>query len=144
MWNLRSFQGVIQCFYQLWRPLEHKAVPAPVQAPLGPHHPVPEGLRDEQAQLHAPALHQQASGHGAQRQPHSGPQLQERRVQSGINRQTFYLFYLLFVFIPSLLNDSAFTAASCFLFHSLQVYEGLKPSDKFEKTLDYRLALLDF
>ena len=32
----------------------------------------------------------------------------------------------------------AVTAALCFLYLSLQVYEGLKPSDKFEKTLDYR------
>lgn len=64
-------------------PVEHKAVPAAVQAALGAHHSVPEGLGDQQAQLHAPTLHQPPAGHGAPRQPLSGPQLQERCAQSG-------------------------------------------------------------
>ncbi len=38
----------------------------------------------------------------------------------------------------------ALTDVLCFLLFSLQVYEGLKPSDKYEKTLDYRCAFSGF
>lgn len=67
-----------------WPSTAHQAVPVAVQAAHGSHHPVSEGLGDQQTKLHAAALHQPAPGHGAPGQPRPGPQLQERRLHAGI------------------------------------------------------------
>lgn len=70
---------------------EHKAVPTAVQAPLCADQPVPERLRDQQAQLHAPPVHQPSPRHGAPRQPLPGSHLQKCCVHSGAASEEYSL-----------------------------------------------------